>query len=60
MRERPIRGKKYRLFSGDEVVALEEMEDSVKVILPDDKLTTIAKRDIDLPVIDTRDYEKIK
>ncbi len=59
MRERPIRGKKYRILStGQEVVALEPIENTVKVILPNDEITAIQKTDLSLAVIDTKNYEK--
>ncbi len=59
MRERTIRGKKYRLRTGEEVIALEAIEDSVKVLLPSEKIATCPKDDLNLTIIDTKNYEKI-
>lgn len=61
MRLKPIRGEKVLCFSlGSNVTLLEPIgPDHVKVILPLGNLDTVKKEDLNLPVIDTKFYEKI-
>lgn len=60
MRKKPERGEKIMLRDKTEVVALEpEGKDHIKVIMPDGGIRSYHKEDIDLPVINTKYYEKI-
>lgn len=60
MRKRPIRGEKYVTTEGVPVTVLEPAgEAMVKVVLENGKLTSIAKSYMNLPVIDTKCYEKL-
>lgn len=59
MRRKPYRGEHYRLGNGDEVTTLEAKEKMVKVLLPNGKTMAVAKDDLNLPIIDTKDYEKL-
>jgi hypothetical protein len=60
MRKRPIRGEIIRMADGTDVTILEEIEkDFFKVILPDGKLTAVPKGILDLPIIETKAYEKV-
>lgn len=62
MRKKPIRGEKYILWPQDiQVTFLEQIDyDTVKVILPNDQLTTVSIANLNLPTIDTSAYEKLK
>lgn len=61
MRKLPIRGEKYRLgLSGDTVTVVEiAVKDFVQVILPNGKIAAVDKAHLDLPIIDTKAYEKL-
>ncbi len=60
MRKRPERGEKILLRDKTEVIALEPVgKEHIRVILPDGTLHSFHKDDIDLPIINTKYYEKI-
>lgn len=61
MRERPLRGKKYRIIAtGEEVTALDIIQhDMVRIILSNDRMSAVKKSELDLSIIETKDYEKI-
>lgn len=60
MRKKSIRGETRHLLDGTPVITLEVHEkDFVKVILPDGKINAVAKTALDLPLIDTKNYEKV-
>lgn len=63
MRYKPLRGEKHKLKDGTCVTIIEPISaftPLVKVILPSGKMTTVDPSDIELPVIDTKSYEKIR
>lgn len=62
MRLKPIRGEKVLyLPAGVTVTLLEEVgEESVKVIFPLGKIDAVRKDQLNLPIIDTKYYEKLK
>lgn len=62
MRLKPRRGEKRTTSQGVEVQILEEIVQGgqvVKVLLPNGKTDVVTKDDLDLPIIDTKDYEKL-
>lgn len=63
MRKKPLRGEKYKCADGTEVIVVEPFSDlngsAVKVILPNGKLGSRSKGEPKLPMINTKDYEKI-
>lgn len=61
MRKKGIRGQTIGRRSGDAVIFLEDMTDPslCKVLLSGETITVIAKADLLLPVIDTKEYEKL-
>lgn len=61
MRQKPIRGKKYETNKLETVIFLERTaEGNAKVITLNDALRVMNIEDLMLPIIDTRDYEKIQ
>lgn len=62
MRLRPSRGQFY-LADGVKVQMVEVFHDGrsdmCSVILPNGKLGSVSKSSLDLPIIETKDYEKI-
>ena len=63
MRYRPLRGQEFDLKDGRVVKVVEVLEEGrgqmVSVVLPNGKLTAVHKNELDLKIIDTKDYEKI-
>jgi hypothetical protein len=60
MRLRPLRGEKHTLVDGTLVTTLEPLPKGfIEVVMPNGKITTVPKSTLDLPVIDTRFYEKL-
>lgn len=61
MRQRPLRGQKYVVQkTGIEVTALESLGPvMLKVLLPDGLLSSVPKDDLNLTIIDTKDYERL-
>lgn len=60
MRLKPVRGQKWKWDRGNEVVVLEEVgEEMVSVILSNGKTANVLKNELALPIIETKDYEKI-
>lgn len=64
MRKRPLRGEKYHLSSGQEVTFVEVLGnglgDKVSVIGVSGRLESVDIKDLDLPVIDTKYYERLE
>lgn len=61
MRKKPQRGEKLSLKDGRQVIFLEVYGTGMaKVILPDGNISSFAKDYIDLPIINTAYYEKIR
>lgn len=60
MRLRPRRGERLITLGGGEVTVVEVLEkDFVKVYGAEGKIFSVPKKGLNLPVIDTRDYERI-
>ncbi len=61
MRKRPLRGEKVVLKDGSQGIALEpDGKEHFMVLMPNGKIGSILKEDIELPIINTKFYEKIK
>ena len=62
MRERARRGEKRHLrLDGMEITVLDVLQnDYVKCLLPNGKIHAFPKAEIDLRVIDTKDFEKLE
>lgn len=62
MRKIPLRGEKYRLLTEDIVVtALEKGgENHIKVIMENGKIMAVPEESLDLPIIDTKQYKKLR
>jgi len=62
MRKKPLRGEKYILAPSDvQVTFLEKADDdNAKVIFPNGVIGSTSMASLDLPLIDTSAYEKIK
>ena len=58
MRKIPHRGEKYQV-DGEEVTVLSVGVDMVTVILANGKNGSVGKVQMNLPIIDTHEYEKI-
>lgn len=58
MRLKPIRGQFINHKENGKVQIVETIADKVKVILPNGRLDIVGKAYLDLPIIDTKDYEK--
>lgn len=60
MRKVPVRGEKYR-FGSEEIQILKNISlEMVEVILASGKTQMVRKVDLNIPVIETKEYEKIK
>lgn len=61
MRKIPIRGETYILEATGDVVTVVEIatKDYVKVILPNGRISAVDKSHLNLPTIDTKNYEKL-
>lgn len=59
MRMKPLRGKRYETNLLETVVFLERTEQGNAKVLVNDALRVIDIDDLMLPIIDTKDYEKI-
>lgn len=60
MRLKCHRGEKIiSLRTGGRVTVLDWNSDTVKVLNENDKLEVVHKSELDLPVINTQDYEKL-
>ena len=55
MRLKPLRGQTYGLYRFLEIAG----KDKARVITPNDSIITVDIDELNLPIIDTRDYEKI-
>lgn len=58
IRKIPLRGERY-LSEGVEVVVIDGSKLMVTVIWPNGKAGAVSKETLNLPVIDTKDYEKL-
>lgn len=56
LRLRPLRGQMYGLFRFLEMTG----KDKARVITPNDSTITVNIDELKLPIIDTKDYEKIE
>jgi hypothetical protein len=60
MRKKPLRGEKYRLYDDTLVTILEERgKDFVTILLPTGKIDAVHKKELGLPIINTKYYEKL-
>ena len=60
MRLRPLRGQTYETRDGNKVIFLEKQKDGMARIVGESSFTSVIKMDdLVLPIIDTKDYEKI-
>jgi hypothetical protein len=63
MRRRPLRGEKYVAY-GEEVTVIEVPAEGkgnlVSVILKNGKISSVPKADLNLPEIDTKNYERVE
>lgn len=61
MRLKPLRGQKYETNKLETVIFLEKtFEGNAKILTLDDEQRIIHIEDLMLPIIDTKDYEKIE
>lgn len=62
MRYKPLRGEKFKLMDGTLVTIIEPVSafsKLLKIVLPDGKMTTVDPSEINLPIIESKNYEKI-
>lgn len=60
LRQKIVRGETYPLRDGGQAVGIEDIGGNQVKVLVNGILTTLPKDALDLPVIDTAFYEKIK
>lgn len=57
MRLKASRGQQFKI-NGEYVIFLEKINETAKILV-NERVTTVPIEDLELPIIDTRDYEKL-